>query len=79
VSSTEVVIDARGELCPTPSLKVEQFLKASGGQSPFSVLVDDRASVESLERIASFHGFRVEVQEERGESCVRFIPRDAPG
>jgi hypothetical protein len=55
-------------------LKVEQFLKTSGARSPFSVLVDDRASVESLERIASFHGFRVEVQEGRGESCVRFIP-----
>jgi TusA-related sulfurtransferase len=76
MSSTEVVLDARGELCPVPSLKVEQFVKANPARASFSVLVDHRASVESLEVIASRYGFRMEVQEAQGEFRVRFVPND---
>jgi TusA-related sulfurtransferase len=78
MSSTEVILDARGEQCPVPSLKVEQFLKAHPGHGPFSVLVDHRASVESLEVIAALYGWQLEVEESRGEWCVRFVAGSRP-
>ena len=70
---SEPILDARGELCPVPSLKVEQHIKALAERTPFRVLVDHRASVESLEMIAALYGWRLEVEETRGEWCVRFV------
>ena len=73
----EPVLDARGELCPGPVLKVEGFLRRNPGRAPFSVLVDHRAAAESLESLALLHGWRLEVEQQAGECRVRFLPIEA--
>jgi TusA-related sulfurtransferase len=75
--SGEPVVDARGELCPGPVLKVEGFLRRSTARAPFRVLVDHRASAEALAAVAFRHRFRLELEDSEGELSVRFVPAEA--
>lgn len=57
-------IDARGKPCPQPVLLVKSAV--DGGQTLFSILVDNQAAVENVRRFAHKSGYRVTVDELQG-------------
>jgi TusA-related sulfurtransferase len=59
MSDAGAVLDVRGEMCPMPSLRVEQFLKTHASNEPFSVLGDHLPTLESLELLAMRYGWNV--------------------
>ena len=62
-------IDTRGLSCPQPVLMFLTAAKADE-QGPFSVLVDNDASLENVSRAARNRGFTVSTTEE-GEGVTR--------
>jgi len=70
----ERILDVRGDLCPGPALRVEEFLEQNRERAPFTVLGDHRPTLESLELLAARHGWSVEFEEEGGDWKVRFRP-----
>ncbi|MFT3958170.1 MAG: sulfurtransferase TusA family protein [Desulfovibrio sp.] len=62
-------IDTRGLSCPQPVLMFLTAAKADE-QGPFSVLVDNDASLENVSRAARNRGFTVSTTEE-GEGITR--------
>ena len=66
-------IDTRGLSCPQPVLMFLTAAKADE-QGPFSVLVDNDASLENVSRAARNRGFAVSTTEE-GEGITRIVIR----
>ena len=66
-------IDTRGLSCPQPVLMFLTAAKADE-QGPFSVLVDNDASLENVSRAARNRGFTVSTNEE-GEGITRIAIR----
>ena len=58
-----ITIDTRGLSCPQPVLMFLTAAKADE-QGPFSVLVDNDASLENVSRAARNRGFAVSTTEE---------------
>lgn len=58
-------IDTRGFSCPQPALMFLSAVKA-GDTGPFTVLVDNDASLENVSRAAHNSGFTVETHAEPG-------------
>lgn len=59
MTGPNTVIDVRGEMCPMPSLRVEQFLKTHASGASFIVVGDHLPTLESLELLAARHGWSV--------------------
>ncbi len=67
-----MLIDARGEVCPSPVLMAEEALsKISEGI--LEILVDNEASVKNLTRFASKNGFYTENQKEDNYWRVKIV------
>jgi TusA-related sulfurtransferase len=72
----ENVLDVRGDMCPGPALRVEQFLKANASKAPFSVIGDHRPTLESLELLAERFGWTLEFRQEGGDWRVFFTAQE---
>ena len=69
-------IDARGKSCPMPVILAKQVI--SGGESVFSIEVDNQTAVENLKRLAASQGFSAAVRETDGAFTLDFS-RDGTG
>lgn len=70
-------IDAKGKSCPIPVVLAKQAI--SGGETAFTVEVDNQTAVENLKRLAASQGFSVTLHEEGGAFRLDFLQgTDAP-
>ncbi len=56
-------IDARGLSCPQPVVLARKALMEAEPGERIKVLIDDKASVENLERFAGLNGYAIEISE----------------
>lgn len=73
----EVDIDCRGLACPRPVIKTRERLSA--GIGPFTVLVDNEAARENVERFAGSRGCEVVSSKTEGGYLVSVNPAEASG
>lgn len=64
------MIDAKGLACPQPVILAKKAV--DGGESAFTVLVDNQTAVENLSRLADSNGFQTAVTEKDGVYEVAF-------
>jgi selenium metabolism protein YedF len=64
------IIDATGKACPIPFMLAKKQIDA--GQSSFTVLVDNRAAVENLKRLAASQDYDTTVDEDNSNFHVHF-------
>lgn len=65
------LIDAKGQSCPIPVVMAKQAI--SGGETAFTVEVDNQTAVENLKRLAASQGFTVAVHESAGAFALDFL------
>jgi selenium metabolism protein YedF len=64
------IIDATEKACPIPFMLAKKQIDAA--QSSFTVLVDNRAAVENLKRLAASQGYETTVDEDGSNFQVHF-------
>ncbi len=67
----EMLVDARGLLCPEPLLLVKQEMSRLGGRGKMVVLVDSGAAKENISRLAQSRGWAITVNQQ--ENITRLI------
>lgn len=63
-------IDAKGKNCPVPVIMAKEAI--TGGETVFTVEVDNQTAVENLKRLAASQGFECSVQERAGAFLLGF-------
>lgn len=68
-------IDARGKNCPIPVVMAKQAI--TGGETAFTIEVDNQTAVENLKRLADSQGFRASVRAQGEGAVLSFAKGDA--
>lgn len=68
----EIIVDARGQICPTPLILTKQALKENIVGTQFVVLVDNEISCQNVERFLRDNGMTPHVGADGSEYIVRF-------
>lgn len=68
----EIIVDARGQICPTPLILTKQALKENIVGTQFVVLVDNETSCQNVERFLRDNGMTPHVGADGSEYIVRF-------
>lgn len=70
------VVDVRGETCPVPSLRLQEFLASNPSRAPFTVVGDHLPSMESMRHVAERAGWACEfAQRADGAWVASLSPR----
>lgn len=69
---TEIVVDARGQLCPKPLILTKQALKDNIVGTQFVVLVDNETSCQNVERFLRDNGMTPHIGADGSEFILRF-------
>jgi selenium metabolism protein YedF len=72
VPMSDVIVDARGQLCPKPLILTKQALKDSAVGAPLAVLVDNETSCQNVERFLRDNGMSPQVECVGAEFVLRF-------
>lgn len=71
------IIDARGLSCPQPVIMIRKAM--ADKQDEYTMLVDNKVSVENVSRYAEYEGYNVVVKE-NGEDyqiiCLKNLPKE---
>jgi selenium metabolism protein YedF len=68
----EVIVDARGQICPTPLILTKQALKENIVGTQIVVLIDNETSCQNVERFLRDNGMTPHVGADGSEYIVRF-------
>ena len=63
-------IDATGKACPIPFMLAKECIDK--GETQFSILVDNKAAVENLKRLANYRKFSTKTTEQEANFSVTF-------
>jgi len=69
---SEIIVDARGQLCPKPLILTKQALKDNVVGAQIVVLVDNETSCQNVERFLSDNGMTPHVSADGSEFILRF-------
>lgn len=69
---SEIVVDARGQLCPKPLIQTKQALKDNIVGTPIVVLVDNETSCQNVERFLTDNGMTPHISADGSEFILRF-------
>jgi len=79
MTSAEILVDARGMLCPWPVLRVSRAARDLQGQGSIMVLADDPAADRELEQLCGERGWRFSRDANREHAFHVVIFRDVNG
>jgi selenium metabolism protein YedF len=68
----EIVVDARGQLCPKPLILTKQALKDNIVGTQFVVLIDNETSCQNVERFLTDNGMTPHIGADGSEFILRF-------
>jgi selenium metabolism protein YedF len=71
------IIDARGEICPVPVVRMKKALREAGAEN-IREIVDSEISKENLEKMLTEMGIEYTSYEEKGDFVVQ-VNRPGPG
>lgn len=63
------MIDARGRSCPEPVLMLRKAMTSK--EASYEIMVDNRVSVENINRYGQHEGYRVTVEEREDDYLLR--------
>ena len=63
------MIDARGRSCPEPVLMLRKAMASK--EASYEIMVDNRVSVENINRYGQHEGYRVTVEEREDDYLLR--------
>jgi selenium metabolism protein YedF len=69
---SEIVVDARGQLCPKPLIQTKQALKDNIVGTEITVLVDNETSCQNVERFLTDNGMTPHISADGSEFILRF-------
>ncbi|MEW6513830.1 MAG: sulfurtransferase-like selenium metabolism protein YedF [Pseudomonadota bacterium] len=69
---TEIVVDARGQLCPKPLILTKQALKDNIVGTQIVVLIDNETSCQNVERFVRDNGMTPHIGADGSEFILRF-------
>ena len=69
---SEIVVDARGQICPKPLILTKQALKENIVGTVITVLVDNETSCQNVERFVSDNGMTPHISADGSEFILRF-------
>jgi selenium metabolism protein YedF len=70
--NNEIIVDARGQICPKPLILTKQTLNENIVGTEIVVLVDNETSCRNIERFVSDNGMTPHVSADGSEFIVRF-------
>ena len=68
----EIIVDARGQLCPKPLIQTKQALKDNIVGTEITVLVDNETSCQNVERFLRDNGMTPHISADGSEFILRF-------
>lgn len=74
---SEIVVDARGQICPKPLILTRQALKENIVGTQIVVLIDNETSCQNVERFVRDNGMTPHISADGSEFILRFT-KDAP-
>jgi selenium metabolism protein YedF len=69
---TEIVVDARGQICPKPLILTRQALKDNIVGTEITVLIDNETSCQNVERFIRDNGMTPHIGADGSEFILRF-------
>lgn len=69
---SEIIIDARGQVCPKPLILTKQALKENIVGTRIDVLVDNETSCRNVERFLRDNGMTPQISADGSEFIIRF-------
>jgi len=69
---SEIVVDARGQLCPKPLIQTKQALNENIVGTQIVVLVDNETSCQNVERFLTDNGMTPHISADGSEFILRF-------
>ena len=70
---SEIIVDARGQLCPKPLILTKQALKENLVGTEITVLVDNETSCQNVERFVRDNGMTPHISADGSEFILRFV------
>lgn len=70
---SEIIVDARGQLCPKPLILTKQALKENLVGTQIVVLVDNETSCQNVERFVRDNGMTPHISADGSEFILRFV------
>lgn len=74
---SEIIVDARGQLCPKPLILTKQALKENLVGTQIVVLVDNETSCQNVERFVRDNGMTPHISADGSEFILRFVKHAA--
>lgn len=62
MSGDEILVDARGLLCPWPVLRLSRAARTAGGVGRIRLLADDLATADEVAQLCAERGWSLEQQ-----------------
>ncbi len=69
---SDVIVDARGQLCPKPLILTRQALKDNIVGTEITVLIDNETSCQNVERFLTDNGMTPHISADGSEFILRF-------